>query len=149
MRGKLIPVFVACVLISSALPLALGKKNKKDYAARLRTLQTIYVDGSSLAVSYIRENLPHETCLNNTEAKSEADAILEVWEETPSPCGREQATYGICSHISAKLLDPKTKELLWYREDEHLPSIDLAHHLNGPYQWVLWNLKDSCCKGRE
>jgi len=146
MRGPLISAFVVCLLICSAPPRALGKKNKKDYAARLRALQTIYVDGSGLAASYIRRNLSHETCLNNTEVESQADAILEVWEQIPAPC--PMGTAGICSAISAKLLDPKTEEVLWYREDDHLPAVDLIHQQNGPYQWVLWNLRDSCCKGR-
>jgi hypothetical protein len=144
MREKLIPVFVACVLIGSALPLALGKKNKKDYAARLRALQTIYVDGSISAVSYIRRNLSQETCLHNTPVESEADAVLEVWEVTPVPC--EAGT--LCSSISARLLDPKTNETLWFRTDDQLPQVDIIHRSNGPYQWVLWNLKNSCCKGR-
>jgi hypothetical protein len=146
MRGKLMPVFVACVLIGSSLPLALAKKNKKDYAARLKALQKIYVDGSSTAVSYIRRNLSQETCLDNTPVESEADAVLEVWEVTPVPCG--VGTPGICSSISAQLLDPKTNETLWSRTDDHIPKVDIIHQLNGPYQWVLWNLKSSCCKGR-
>jgi hypothetical protein len=146
MRGKLISVFVACVLMGSALPLALGKKTKKDYNARLRALQKIYVDGSSAAVSYIRSNLSHETCLDNTPEESEADAVLEVWEVTPVRC--EAGSPGICTSISAKLLDPKTNELLWFRSDDHLPMMDMIHQMNGPYQWILWNLKSSCCKGR-
>jgi hypothetical protein len=130
-----------------------GKKNKEDIKARLRSLQTIYVDGSTRAVSYISENLSHETCLNYNPVKTEADAVLEVWEESPVPCGgavqpMSGPMSGTCSSIQAKLLDSKTDKVLWFREDEHLPQVDLIHHLNGPYQWVLWNLNSSCCKGR-
>jgi len=146
MGVKPISALAVCLLVVSALPFVYGKKSKKDNAARLKTLQTIYVDGSSVAVSYIRKNLSLETCLINTNEKSEAEAILEVWEESPVGCG--DGGRGLCSHIFAKLLDPKTKELLWYREDQHLPAVDPIHLTNGPYQWVLWNLKSSCCKGR-
>jgi hypothetical protein len=133
----------------STQPATPGKKNKEDIKARLRSLQTTYVDGSSIAVSYISENLPHETCLNNTPVKTEADAVLEVWEESPVPCGGAmQPVSGVCSHIQAKLFDAKTDKILWNREDEHVPLVDLIHRLNGPYQWVLWNLNSSCCKRR-
>ena len=150
MRKTLIAALVAGLLVCSVPPLAWGRKNnKKEIAARIESLQTIYVDGSSFAVSYISKHLSQETCLNNTPLKTEADAILEVWEESPVRCGpTNQAMYDMCSHIQAKLLDAKTKKILWYREDEHLPQVDMIHHLNGPYEWVLWNLKNSCCKGR-
>lgn len=147
MRAKPISALTVCLLIVSALHFAYGKKSKTDYAARLNTLQTIYVDGSSVAVSYIRKNLSLETCLTNADEKSEAEAILEVWEESPVSCGDVYRSLN-CSHISARLLHPKTKELLWYREDQHLPMTDPTRQMNGPYQWVLWNLKSSCCKGR-
>jgi len=146
MRRKLIPVFVVCLVIASGQPLALGKKNKKNNAARLKTLQTIYVDGSIRAVSYICKNLSQETCLTNTPEQSEADAILEVQEVSPVPCQMGQA--GICSSISAQLLDAKTQEALWFTTDDNIPLLDPIHQLNGPYQWVLWNLKSVCCKGR-
>jgi hypothetical protein len=149
MRRTLTSAAVICIVIGLTQPAVLGKKNKENINERLRSLQTIYVDGSSSAVSYISENLPHETCLNNAPVKTEADAILEVWEESPVPCGGMSGPMtGVCSHIQAKLLDPKTRKILWYREDEHLPQVDLIHHLNGPYQWVLWHLNNSCCKGR-
>jgi hypothetical protein len=153
MRRTLTSAAVICIVIGSTQPAVLGKKNKENISERLRSLQTIYVDGSSFAVSYISKNLSHETCLNYTPDETEADAVLEVWEESPVPCGGMSGPMngpmtGGCSHIQAKLLDPKTRKILWYREDEHLPQVDLIHHLNGPYQWVLWNLKNSCCKGR-
>jgi len=149
MRRTLISAAVVCIVIGSTQLAVLGKKNKEDIKARLRSLQTIYVDGSSRAVAYISENLSHETCLNHAPVKAEADAVLEVWEESPVPCGSAfQPEGGVCSHIRAKLLDPKTNKVLWYGEDEHLPQMDLIHRLNGPYEWVLWNLRNSCCKGR-
>ena len=166
MRTKSISALTLCLVVLSALPFVSGEKNKKDYNARLRALQTVYVDGSSLAVSYIRKNLPLETCLTNADEKSEAEAILEVWEESPVDCGPgTQSLSGApslnCSHIYAKLLDPKTKETLWFREDQHSPLVNSTWYMqgesqpplgdspmNGPYRWVLWTLKSSCCKGR-
>jgi len=148
MRRTLISAVVACIVIGSAQPAALGKKEKEDVKARLRSLQTIYVQGSGGAVSYISQNLSQETCLNNAPVEAEADAVLDVWEVTFACGSGFQPMTGMCSHIQAKLLDPKTGKILWYREDEHLPKGDLVHQMNGPYQWVLWNLKNSCCKGR-
>ena len=149
MRRMFTLVAVVCIVMGSTQPAVLGKKPKEDIKARLRSLQTIYVEGSIRAVSYISENLSQETCLNNTPDKAEADAVLEVWEQSPIPCGSGlQPMGGVCSNIQAKLLDPKTQKVLWYREGEGLPQADLIHHLNGPYDWVLWNLKNSCCKGR-
>ena len=149
MRRALTLAAVICIVIGSTQPAMLGKKQKEDIKARLHSLQTIYVDGSSVAVSYIRENLAHETCLNNTPDKDEADAVLEVWEETPVPCESTiQPQAGVCTHIQAKLFDAKTHKLLWYLEDQHFPAVDLTHNLNGPYKWVLSNLNYSCCKGR-
>jgi len=149
MRRILTSAAVVCMVIGSAQPAVWGKKDKEDVNARLRSLRAIYVDGSRFAVAYISENLPHETCLDIASDKTEADAILEVWEESPVPCGiPNQPTNGVCSHIQAKLFDAKTKKLLWYREDQHFPLQDMVHQQNGPYQWVLWNLKSSCCKNR-
>ena len=149
MRRTLTWAAVVGILMGSTQPAVLGKKNKENVNERLHSLRTIYVEGSSRAVSYISENLPHETCLDNMPVKSEADAVLEVWEESPTACGGpNQPEGGVCAHIQAKLFDAKTNKLLWYREDEHLPMVDLIHQVNGPYQWVLWNLRNSCCKGR-
>lgn len=146
MRGKLISILSILLVIGSARPLALGKKNKKDKTARLKTLQTIYVDGTNMAVSYIRKNLAHETCLTNTPEISEADAILDVREISPVPC--EMGSPGFCSSISAQLTDAKTNETLWFTSDDHIPKVDVIHQMSGPYQWVLWGLKNACCKGR-
>jgi hypothetical protein len=148
-RRALTSVAVVCIVMVSTQPAMSGKKNKEDIKARLHSLQTIYVDGSSIAVSYISENLSHETCLNHAPVKAEADAVLEVWEESRVPCGGAiQPMGGVCSQIQAKLFDAKTDKILWNREDEHVPLVDLIHRLNGPYQWVLWNLNSSFCKSR-
>jgi hypothetical protein len=124
----------------------LGKKNKKDRAARLRSLQTIYVEGEGNAASYVRKNLSQETCLLNTPERSEADAILEVMEVSPVPC--EMGSPGLCSSITAQLIDAKTNEALWLVSDDHLPMKDVLHPFHGPSEWVVWNLKTTCCKGR-
>jgi len=157
MRRALTVVAVVLIVIGSTQPAMPGKKQKDDIKARLHSLQKIYVDGSSVAVSYLSENLSHETCLDETTDKDEADAVLEVWEESPVPCGsgnepRQSAIQpqgGVCTHIQAKLFDAKTNKLLWYREDQHFPAADLTHDLKGPYKWVLSNLNYSCCKGRQ
>lgn len=146
MRGALTSFFVVCLLVCSAQPLALGKKNKKNSAARLKSLQTIYVVGSPIAATYIRNNLSQKACLTNAPQASEADAILDVQEDIPWPC--PDWAPRMCVEISAKLLDPKTYEVLWFVEDDHLPLADAIHQTNGPDQWVLWNLKSACCKGR-
>ena len=153
MRHASTAVAVVSMVIFAVEPAMPGKKNKEDVKARLRSLQKIYVDGSGVAVSYISENLSRETCLNYAPEKTEADAVLEVWEESPVPCGGAAQPMigpmgGVCSHVQAKLIDAKTDKILWFREDGHLPSVDLIHQLNGPHQWVLWNLNNSCCKGR-
>ena len=146
MRRTLISVFLICVLICLAGPLAFGKKKKNDNAARLKALQTIYVDGSPGAATYIESNLSQKTCLTYWPQASEADAILDVQEELPGPCRNGMG--GICRGISAQLLDPKTNKVLWFTEDESLPAADVIHQMNGAYQWVLWNLNNVCCKGR-
>ena len=149
MRRGLTAAALVSIVIVSTQPALPGKKNKEDIKARLHSLKKIYVNGSSVAVSYISENLAHETCLNYEPDKSEADAVLEVWEENPVPCGDAvQPMGGVCSHIQAKLFDAKTDKILWYREDQHLPQTDLTPHPNRPYQWVLWNLNNSCCEGK-
>jgi hypothetical protein len=146
MRGTFISILALCLVMVSAQPLAVGKKNKKDKAARLRSLQTIYVDGSGTAASYIRKNLSRETCLQNTPERSEADAILDIEEESPVPC--EMGSPGMCTSLTAQLIDAKTNEALWLVADDHLPMMDLIHQLKGPPEWVLWNLKNACCKNR-
>lgn len=146
MRRVSVWAFVVCVAICSLHPIALGKKNKKNTSARLKSLQTIYVEGSLTAASYIRKNLSVETCLTNTPQASEADAILDVREDLPGPC-RDGAP-GYCAGISAQLLDAKTDETLWFTEDDNIPARDILHPMNGPYQWVLWGLNRACCKGR-
>jgi len=146
MRRTTYSIVAVCLLIAWAQPLALGKKNKKDRAARLRSLQTIYVEGESRGAAYVRRNLSQETCLLETPERTEADAILEVMEVTPVPCG--MGVLGMCTSISAQLIDVKTNEALWLVADDHLPTKDMIHPFSGPYEWVLWNLKKTCCKGR-
>ena len=147
MRGTIVSMAVVCLLIVSTQPLASGKKNKHDRAARLRALQTIYVEGENNAAAYVRRNLAQETCLLEIPERSEADAILEVMEVSPVPC--EMGSPGLCSSISAQLIDAKTNEALWLVADDHLPMKDVIHPFHGPYEWVLWNLKKTCCKGRQ
>ena len=157
MRRALTVAAVVSIVIGWTQPAMPGKKQKDDIKARLHSLQKIYVDGSSVAVSYISDNLSHETCLDDTKDKDEADAVLEVWEESPVSCGNAneppgsaiQPQAGVCTHIQAKLFDAKTNKLLWYLEDQHFPQVDLTHRLNGQYKWVLHNLGYSCCKGRQ
>ena len=148
MRGIIIPILLGCLIIVSAQPLALGKKNKKDTAARLKSLQTIYVDGSSTATSYVRKHLSQETCLLNAPDQSVGDAILDIEEVSPVPCGVGMGSSGLCSSMTLQLIDTKTNEALWATTDDHLPLADVIHQMHGRYDWVLWNLKTVCCKGR-
>jgi len=146
MRGTFITVLALCLVMVSAQPLAVGKKNKKDNAARLRSLQTIYVDGSGTVASYIRKNLSRETCLQDAPDPSVADAILDIEQVGPVPC--EMGTPGLCTSLTAQIIDAKTNEALWIVADDHLPMADLIHQLQGPSDWLVWNLKKVCCKDR-
>jgi hypothetical protein len=147
MRGTIISIVAVCLAVVSVQHVALGKKNKKDRDARLRSLQTIYVDGSGTAVSYVRKNLSEKTCLLSTPERSEADAVLDIEEGSPVPCGMG-VTGGMCTSLTAQLTDAKTDEALWLTADEHIPLTDVIHQLHAPGDWVLWNLKNACCKDR-
>ncbi len=154
MRKASIAFAVVAIVIVAAMPALPRKKHKKEsIKAQLRSLHKIYVEGSSDAVSYIRLHLADETCLIDSRTKSDADAVLQIYEENPVPCTGEPMVnnpiVGGCSHIQAKLFNPLTKKLLWYREDRHLPVALIQHPRESrPYDWVLWNLSNSICKER-
>ena len=144
MQHLLVKALMLCLVLSCAQPLALAKK-KKDTSLRLKSLETIYVEGFGQAADYIRRNLARETCLKQTTEESEADAILEIWEGT-SPC--RSALSGICQAISAKLRDRPSGEVLWFRRDDELrPALAIGTRDVAP-KWVLWNLDSACCRGR-
>jgi len=144
MRSLIVRALMVGLLISLAQPVALAKK-KKDTSARLKSLETICVEGFGEAADYVRRNLAQQTCLKHTMVESEADAILEIWEGT-SPC--RSALSRLCQAISAKLIDRPTNKVLWFRRDDELqPALTFgAQDVAG--KWVLWNLHNSCCKGR-
>jgi len=146
MRGRIISIVVVCVAIFSAQHAAWGKLNKKERAARLGSLQTIYVDGPGEAASYVRENLSQKTCLQNMPERSEADAVLDIMEGGPAPCTTGLA--GLCTSITVQLIDAKTNEALWTAADEFPLRMDLPQQAHGPGDWVLWILRQVCCKGR-
>jgi hypothetical protein len=146
MRAVLIRSLALVLLVSLALPLAFAKKKKKfDVKARLKSIETVYVEGYSRSADYIRQNLSNETCLKYMPNQANADAVLEVREEV-GPCSDRMARS--CQAISGKLYDRETKKLLWFREDDTLPvSIPLGG-MDKRAQWLLWNLENACCKGR-
>ena len=144
MRTLLVKALMVGLLVSLGQPLALAKK-KKDTSARLRSLETIYVQGFGQAAEYIRRNLVRETCLKHTMDEDTADAILDVWEGV-KPC--RQALSGYCQAISAKLIDRPSKDVLWYRSDEEMGAISALGVRDKPGQWILWHLSNACCKGR-
>jgi len=146
MRGTIISIVVVCLVVASAQHVALGKKNKNDRAARLHSLQTIYVDGSGTAASYVRKNLAQQTCLLNSPEQSEADAVLDIMEEGPVPCG--MGSPGLCTSMTIQLIDAKTDKALWATAEDLPLRMDVSHQLHGPGDWVLWNLRQVCCKGR-
>ncbi len=147
MRGRIISIVLVCIAIFSAQHVALGKKNKKERAARLQSLQTIYVDGSGKAASYVRENLSQKTCLLSEPERSEADAVLDIMEEeSPAPC--TTGPTGLCTSITVQLIDAKTDEALWTATDEFPLRMDIPHQAHGPGDWVLWILRQVCCKDR-
>jgi len=147
MRGTIISIVVLCLVIISAQHVALGKKNKKERAERLRSLQTIYVDGDGAAPSYVRHNLSQKTCLHSAAERSEADAVLDIMEQSSVPC--TDGSPGMCTSMTIQLIDAKTDKAIW-AATEDLPArmFDL-HSLHGPGDWVLWNLNEVCCKGRQ
>ena len=146
MRGVLIRILAFVLLISLALPLAFAKKKKKfDVKARLKSIETVYVEGYSRSADYIRHNLSNETCLKYLPTRADADAVLEVREDL-EPCGDDRTRN--CQTISGKLYDGETGKLLWFREDDTLPvSIPLGG-MSARGKWLLWNLESACCKGR-
>lgn len=147
MRGRLIGIVMLCLAMVSAQPLASGKKKKKDRAARLRSLQTIYVEGYGKVASGVRRDLSQKTCLRSTPDQSEADAILDVEEGGPMPC--EPGLYpALCTSVTAQLIDTRDNKTLWMVTDDSLPLADVFHQSHGRSDWVLWNLKLACCKGR-
>lgn len=146
MRGTMAMIFALCLVAVWAQSLASGKMSKKDRAARLNSLQTIFVDGAGAAANDIREKLPQETCLEVAPARAEADAILEVDEEGPGPCSGGMP--GMCQSITVQLVDAKTNEALWLTSDDSMPVGVQIHPLQGTYGWVFAGLRKACCKDR-
>jgi hypothetical protein len=131
---------------ASVLPLASGKMTKKERAARLQSLQSVYVDGDGWAASEIRKHLAEQTCLLVTQARSEADAILSIDEVGPGPC--TGGVPGMCLSVSVQLIDSKTNEALWLTADDSMPMGVQIHPLQGHFGWVYDGLRKACCKDR-
>jgi hypothetical protein len=137
-------VLAAGLLIALFQPLSLAKKKNKR-AERLRSLESIYVDGTGLAAEYIRRNLAEQTCLKHVPSEEMADARLEVWESV-GPCPMKLTE--VCRGISARLIDRESDKALWYRSDDEIAGVTSLGGSETAGKWVLWNLVSACCKGR-
>lgn len=132
------------LLITLSPPLSLAKKKNKR-VERLRSLESVYIDGTGLAAEYIRRNLAQQTCLKRVPSEEMADARLEVWENI-GPC--QSKITGICRGISARLIDRESGKALWYRSDDEIAGATSLGGSDSAGKWVLWNLDSACCKGR-
>ena len=139
-------IVIAILLTTLMLPLAVGKKKKKQKRSeRLREIETVYVVGSGLAVDYVRRGLMDRTCFRPAP-QNEADAKLEIFEEV-GPCRR--GTRGLCLGISATLRDLEDKKrVLWFRRDDDFAPARAMGVSRKAADWVLWNLGGTACKGR-
>jgi hypothetical protein len=137
-------VLAAGLLIALFQPFSLAKKKNKR-AERLRSLESIYVDGTGLAAEYIRRNLEQQTCLKHVSEEDLADARLEIWENI-GPCPMNLT--GVCRGISARLIDRESAKALWYRSDDEIAGATSLTGSQTAGKWVLWNLNSACCKGR-
>jgi hypothetical protein len=137
-------ILVAGLLVTFFQPVGLAKKKNKR-TERLRSLESIYVDGTGLAAEYIRRNLAQQTCLKRVPTEEMADARLEVWENL-GPCWSHIG--GICRGISAKLVDRESSKALWYRSDDEISGATSLRGSEIAGKWVLWNLDSACCKDR-
>ena len=137
-------VLAAALLIALFQPCSLAKKKNKC-AERLRSLESIYVDGTGLAAEYIRRNMAEQTCLKRVPREEMADARLEVWENI-RPC--PMSLTGVCRGISARLIDRESGKALWYRSDDENAGAPSLGGSDSAGKWVLWNLNSACCKDR-
>jgi hypothetical protein len=123
---------------------ALAKK-KKDKKARLKEIEAVYVQGYGPAVAYIEQNLGQETCLVGARTEEDADAVLEIRQDT-RPC--RSALRGLCVEITALLTDRQTDKVIWFRTDSNIGSRSSIGVDDSVGKWVLWNLNGACCKNR-
>lgn len=144
-RKGLRAALFAALMLTLPPGTALAKKRKDKNAVRLETLQTVFVQGSDLTAMYVRRNLEGSTCLKEAAVADEADALLEVWEDTV-PCRMSPDRF--CLGIRARLMDRKTRKTLWFRSDDDMGSRLSLGGGQTAGKWVLWQLSGSCCKGR-
>jgi hypothetical protein len=137
-------VLAAGLLIALFQPLTLAKKKNKR-TERLRSLESVYIDGEGLAAEYIRRNIAQQTCLKHVPTEEMADARLEVWEKI-GPCPMQRTR--VCRGISARLIDRESGKTLWFRSDDEIAGATSFTGSQVAGKWVLWNLNSACCKGR-
>lgn len=147
-RGRLATAVWAGALISCLLtlffqPLASAKKNKRK--ERLRSLETVHVTGQGKVAEYVKRNVEKKTCLKSPEEGEAAEAILDVWQHM-MPC--RSSLSGLCLSASAKLTDGETGKVLWFRTDDDLGSRFSIGVEEAAGKWLLWGLRNACCKGR-
>ena len=141
---RLVGIFSILVsLLTLVSPTAAPKK--EDVKRRLRSLETIHVEGTGRAAEYASRHLMRETCLKRAISEDEADAILEIWQR-PAPC--RGALARICLEVSMKLVDAETKKVLYYRTESEFGSALSLQVDEAAGKWVLWNLNGASCKGR-
>lgn len=120
-------------------------KKKKDKKARLKEIEAVFVHGYGPAVAYIERNLGQETCLVSARREEDADAVLEIRQDT-RPC--QSAVRGLCVEITALLTDRQTDKVIWFRTDSNIGSRTSIGVDDAVGKWVLWNLNGACCKDR-
>ncbi len=134
-------------LLLSLLPgPGLAKKKKEKKEELLKAVKTVLVQGSNLTAMYVRRNLEQSTCLKEAAVEDQADAYLDVQEDTTVPCF--MSTGRFCLGIRAQLIDRKTDKTLWFRTDDNMGSRLNAGGTQTAGKWVLWQLNGSVCKGR-
>lgn len=73
---------ILAILLFSNAALAADSKQPND---KLCSLRTVYVEGNNRASNWVRKNIEKKTWLNNSTAKSEADAVLLIEENGAGP----------------------------------------------------------------
>jgi hypothetical protein len=144
-RRRMLVCITAVAIGLGLVPRGAFAKKKDKNKARLQALENVFVEGDDFSARYVRDHLESETCLKSMRIRDEADAILEVWEET-TPC--RSSLRGLCLGIRAKLVDRKTNKTIWFRMDDEMGSRFEMMGSQTAGKWVLWQLRASCCKGR-
>ena len=134
----------ACLCLLTAL--TSGADKKQDRKARLKSIETVLVNGDGPVASHVGKNLTNESCLKRMFSEHGADAELVVWQQT-RPC--EWPLNKLCVEVNARLIDRETGKLLWSVADRDFGSRVVVGVDEAAAKWVIWHLNDACCKGRK